>query len=49
MSLYFHLHKKLIISKRQSIFLKNEFINTFRINKNPSLRNKILKENLEEL
>lgn len=49
LSLYFYLHKKLIVSKRESIFLKNEFINTFRINKNPSLRNKILKENLEEL
>ena len=49
LSLYFHLHKKLIVSKRQSIFLKNEFINTFKINKNPSLRNKILIENLEEL
>lgn len=49
MRLYFHLHKKLIVSKRQSIFLKNEFIDSFKINKNPSLRNKILKENLEEL
>ena len=49
MSLYFHLHKKLIVSKRESIFLKNEFIDSFKINKNPSLRNKILKESLEEL
>lgn len=49
MSLYFHLHKKLIVSKRESIFLKNEFIDSFKINKNPSLRNKILKENFEEL
>lgn len=40
--LYLYLHKELILKKKKTVLLKNETINNFKINKNPSLRNKIL-------
>jgi hypothetical protein len=42
--LYFTIFQKLILSKKESIFLSNTEINEYSINKNLSIRNKKLNE-----
>lgn len=42
LDLYLYLHKKLVLTKKQKLLIKNNELDNFKINKNPSLRNKTL-------